>query len=102
MNALRRFAKDYPSTGDPDDRHEALRLVIPLLFDRSDPEDRFPSMFPNDGRPRRYQFGTTDWPYFSSEICVMDDVPFNRCSIRAFAGSMADFSYAIDWAEKSG
>ncbi len=99
--ALRRFAKEYPSTGRPDDRHEALRFVIPLLFDRQNPEDRFPEISP-DSLPWWPHLGRTDWPYYSTLIRVMDDIPFKRDSINGFGGSMEDFSYAIDWAEKSG
>lgn len=101
ISALRRFAHEYPSNGDPDDRHEALRLVLPLLFDRENPEDRFPESAP-DRDSWRTHLGTTEWLFFSTSVRVMDDIPFNRNGMMFFSGEMDDFSYAIDWAEKSG
>src|SRR5262245_60137727 len=62
--ALRRFAKEYPSNGGPDDRHEALRIVIPLLVDRENPEDRFPDMSPDVDKWYTH-LGTTEWGYFA-------------------------------------
>lgn len=50
VEALRRFANEYPSNHGPNDSHEALRLIIALLFDRADPEDRFPSASPCNSR----------------------------------------------------
>jgi len=101
IHALRRFAKKYPSAGGPDDRHEALRLVLPLLFDRENPEDRFPEKSPD--RDKWYpHLGTTEWFFFSMSVRVMDGIPFNRTGTMGFGGGMEDFSYAIDWAEKSG
>jgi hypothetical protein len=101
IEALRRFAKQYPSNHRPDDRHEALRLIIPLLFERADPEDRYPSES-RENDHAAYQLDQKTWPFPSSHICVEDDIPFQRAESIRFSSEMKDFSYAIDWAEKCG
>jgi hypothetical protein len=100
IEALRRFAKEYPSNGGPDDRHEALRLIIPLLFDRLNPEDRFPSA--PVGPEGHYRLDQKEWPFFSDFVIVEDDIPFHVVWTMGFSGEMRDNSYAIDRAQAHG
>jgi hypothetical protein len=59
IEALHCFARECPSNWGPEDRHEALRLIIPLLFDRLDPEDRFPFVSASEG-PGPYRLTQKD------------------------------------------
>jgi hypothetical protein len=101
IKALRQFAKENPTDGGPDARLEALRVIIPLLFGRADPEDKFPSARAYDD-PGVYRLDQREWPFFTGLIFVEGDIPFHLVPAGGFSGSMGDFSYAIDWAEKSG
>jgi hypothetical protein len=99
LEALTRFAKNNPSHGPPDEPHERMRLIIPLLFGRVDPEDRLPSLFASDLSGTRYRLENREW-YTDYFVTVVRDIPFHRSQGIGFAGAMEDFSYAIDWAKR--
>jgi hypothetical protein len=99
IEALRRFAKNNSSHGPPDELQEHMRLIIPLLFDRVDPEDRFPSVYASDPPGTPYRLEVREW-LTADLLSVVGDIPFNCSNIAGFSGAMEDFSYAIDWAQR--
>jgi hypothetical protein len=87
--ALRRFAARYPSFGDPHSPHMSLTLVMPLLFERIDPEDEYPSLWIT---------ARADWQGFLS---IYDDIPFRRGHV-SLMGQEGDKIDLIDWADTHG
>jgi hypothetical protein len=87
--ALRRFAARYPSFGDPHSPHMSLTLVMPLLFERMDPEDEYPSLWIT---------ARADWQGFLS---IYDDIPFRRGHV-SLMGQEGDKIDLIDWADTHG
>jgi hypothetical protein len=99
IRALRQFAEQHANDGSPLSDHQTLKIVVPLLFDRIDPEDRYPNtdVF---GDPGNYTLEYNQWPDSDFWICCQDDIPFRCQSVGGFSGMDADRTYLIDWAER--
>jgi hypothetical protein len=87
--ALRRFAERYPARGDDLSPHNSLDLVMPLAFERSDPEDEYPSFWIT---------AREDWDGF---LTVHKDIPFRRGSV-LLMGREGDKIELINWAQAHG
>ena len=94
--ALRQFAAEYPADGGHDVPHQALELVVPLLFDRVNPEDRYPDTDPFE-KQGNYTLTLDAW---STWVEVEDGLPIHTVTLGGTSGFFADNTYLIDWAEK--
>ena len=95
IKAMRRFAKENPDDGSPLSPHQSLELVARLLFDRNDPEDRYPAAFAFDP-PGSFRWSTEQW---TTWLAVEEDIPFHRVPLGGFSGQSADCTYLMQWAE---
>jgi len=97
--ALRQFVVQHPNDSSPDSPHQALLLVVPLLFERSNPEDKYPrptTFFRNDSD---YEADLGSWPF---RLAIQDDIPYQNVVIGIYTGAESDKSYLIKWAEAHG
>jgi|GEM_PF-5065423 len=92
MEAIRRVEAKRPIT----DAHQSLRIVIPLLFERQEPEDKLPEMVGWDGK---YELELDQW---NNWIDVQDDVPFHTVMISMSSGPGYFNGYLVRWAERDG
>ena len=76
--------------------HESLRLVIPLLFGRREPEDKLPAMNGWDGK---YDLELDSW---NNWIDMERDVPFHTVMISFSSGPGWNTKYLVEWAERDG
>jgi hypothetical protein len=114
LDAMRRYTKQYPVVLNSSDdeiwletsrRYQSLRTIIPLLFDRRDPEDRYPIhgadidafQLPSVSFDDRID----DWRWLAERFIVESDIPFQRSSLRGYDDS-SDLTYVINWAEQFG
>ncbi len=96
IQALRKFAVENPNDGSPLSDHQSLVIVIPLLFDRIDPEDRFADTHAYDD-PGDVSLELDEWPIW---VCCQQDLPFRWQEVPGYSGFDADRTYLIDWAER--
>ena len=94
--ALRQFAAAYPGDGGHTEPHQALELVVPLLFDRVNPEDRYPESDPFE-KPGNYTLSLDAW---STWVEVEGGLPIHTVRLVGISGFSGDKTYLIDWAEK--
>jgi hypothetical protein len=88
---LRRAAAKGPS----DDAHQSLRLVVPLLFERMNPGDKFPA-YPSDSG--KIELELDSW---NNYLDVEGDVPFHTRTI-TLMGRPGNNTYLVTWAEQYG
>ena len=94
LMALEQFDKTYPNEGYSCP-HQSLELVMPLLFDRRNPDEKYP-------RPKNW-FNPSEgivldkdsWDYL---IIVEDGIPFHTVTISGTSGMPGNQSYLIEWA----
>ncbi|HEY2412713.1 MAG TPA: hypothetical protein VGI40_10745 [Pirellulaceae bacterium] len=114
LDAMRRYTKQYPAVLNSSDyqiwletsyRYQSLRTIIPLLFDRRDPEDRYPIHGDNIGAFQlpsvEFDWRVDDWRWFAGRFVVESDIPFQRSAVRGYDDS-SDLTYVINWAEQYG
>ena len=95
LMALKTFDATYPNEGFSSP-HQSLKLVMPLLFDRRNPEDKYP-------RPKNW-FDPSEGIELSEDswdcwIMVEDGVPFHAVAIGGYSGRKpGNLSYLIEWA----
>lgn len=94
LMALEQFDKTYPNEGYSCP-HQSLELVMPLLFDRRNPEEKYP-------RPKNWfdqsegiVLDQESWDYW---IIVEDGIPFHTVMIGGTSGMPGNHSYLIGWA----
>jgi hypothetical protein len=92
IKALRRVGAQRSTWG----AHQSLRLVIPLLFGRIEPEDKLPEVWGRDGK---YELELDEWDNW---IDVEGDVPFHTKLIGASSGPGWNNRYLVEWAERDG
>lgn len=94
--ALKEFEAKYPNEGYSCP-HQFLELVMPLLFDRRNPDDKYPSpknwFDPSEG----IELTKDSWRYW---IAIEDGVPFHTVIIGGTSGAPGTQSYLIEWADK--
>lgn len=97
---LREFSQKNPNEGYSSP-HQALDLVVPLLFDRRNPEDKFPVLnvmaFVSESEqsfmPLLRQWG--------NPVVVENGIPFHTVIHGIVLGNPGDQSHLIDWAEQA-
>jgi hypothetical protein len=97
--ALRQFVAQQPNDSTPDAPHQALVLVVPLLFERCNPEDKYPrptTFFRNDSD---YEADLGSWPF---RLAIQNDIPYQNVVIGIYTGAESDKSYLIKWAAAHG
>ena len=94
--ALKEFDARYPDEGYSCP-HQSLELVMPLLFDRRNPDDKYPTpknwFDPSEG----IVLTEDSWRYW---IAVEDGIPFHTVMISGTSGMPGNQSYLIEWADK--
>lgn len=92
--ALRQFDNTYPNEGYSCP-HQSLELVLPLVFDRRNPDDKYPRPVnwfdPSEG----IVLDQDSWDYW---IMVEDGIPFHTVMIGGTSGMPGNQSYLIKWA----
>ena len=82
----------------------APRSIIPLWFDRKNPEDPFPLAYEwQDGYRLTLDraLGEMDeWDWFSDWYIVEGDIPFQMCAFRGRSSGI-NLTGMIDWAERT-
>lgn len=117
IEALRRFEKhcDIPfdaSTFEEDnvirESYQALRPIIPLLFERDDPTKPYPIEARGDKKGTyrypsgRWDEGWDEWRVFPLYYVVEGDIPFQTAPARGTGVHDANFTHVINWAEEHG
>lgn len=99
IKALRRFAAENPNVGYRSP-HQSLEFVVPLLFDRMEPEDRFPDgPFPWDENIKEFELVKREWQIWMD---VEGDIPFHTVHIGGTSGMPGDQTYLVEWADLHG
>lgn len=94
LMALEQFDKTYPNEGYSCP-HQSLEVVIPLLFDRRNPDEKYP-------RPKNWfdpsEGIVLDQDSWHCWIMVEDGIPFHTVMIGYTSGMPGNQSYLIEWA----
>jgi hypothetical protein len=92
--ALHEFEEAYPNRGYSSP-HQSLGLVIPLLFDRKNPEDKYPRFRDSSDPTKGIELSEDSWRYW---IVIEDGIPFHTVYIAGTSGSAGSRNYLIEWA----
>jgi hypothetical protein len=91
LKALRRAAAMRPNA----DAHQSLQLVVPLLFERMNPEDKLPA------RPSEYGKVELELDTWNNYLDVEGEVPFHTRMV-TLMGREPENAYLVNWAEQYG
>ncbi len=114
IESLDRFAKQFPNDGY-ESPHQCLRLVVPILFTRRDPQEKLPSensevlKILRDILGDDADFAESDETYLLTKdewsgvhIRIENGIPFHTVRFGGYLGNPGNQSFLVDWARDRG
>lgn len=96
IETLVEFNHRYPNEGYSSP-HQTLELVVPLLFNRRNPEDPLPRPIDWFDPSKGIELTEDEWSHY---IVVKNGIPFHTVEIGGTSGMPGDQGYLVTWARE--